>query len=72
MDKKYRTIITEFNTQISFKKSQVNMFPAYAGLIPMQASIREEDANVPRIRGVDSKYLSEFVRTTGCSPHTRG
>ena len=50
----------------------LQVFPAYAGMIPEERDTAERDDRVPRIRGDDPVrgYVGKAVLV--CSPHTRG
>ena len=49
-----------------------HVFPAHAGMIPVQAKIVHERLRVPRTRGDDPTRKHIKARLDECSPHTRG
>ena len=48
------------------------VFPAYAGMIPVESLERTALRRVPRIRGDDPELLEQMHDAAECSPHTRG
>ena len=49
-----------------------SLFPAYAGVILLLATLRIWLLTFPRIRGGDPKQLIGDLKYTIFSPHTRG
>ena len=50
----------------------MEVFPAYAGMIPRPVFNRWQPTSVPRIRGDDPNAYAQAQLGTQCSPHTRG
>ena len=50
----------------------MELFPAYAGVIPMAATIEEDKYTFPRTRGGDPGGTVLSSWENGFSPHTRG
>ena len=48
------------------------LFPAYAGVIPLRKSRCKEDITFPRIRGGDPEDTASTIVLGNFSPHTRG
>ncbi len=49
-----------------------SVFPAYAGMIPLQSAWGTDQLRVPRIRGDDPVEALAAAFNIECSPHTRG
>ena len=49
-----------------------SVFPAYAGMIPVEMAANIKSTSVPRIRGDDPSHNILTARQHVCSPHTRG
>ena len=49
-----------------------SLFPAYAGVIPIESCGEKEVLTFPRIRGGDPKFHDYFTSCLPFSPHTRG
>ena len=48
------------------------MFPAYAGVIPVDETILKALASVPRVCGGDPDDISKVFLNLECSPRKRG
>ena len=49
-----------------------DVFPAYAGMIPVTAITAKDATGVPRICGDDPEMDINITMTAKCSPHMRG
>ena len=49
-----------------------SLFPAYAGVIPLDHLLHFDFSTFPRIRGGDPDIVSCCILRRGFSPHTRG
>ena len=48
------------------------VFPAYAGMIPMEITLTAKEVGVPRICGDDPHPDGSSQTAAQCSPHMRG
>ena len=53
-------------------QAMLPVFPAYAGMIPVEFAQIPIPGGVPRIRGDDPPQFDLDFITRLCSPHTRG